>query len=147
MARKFITYFEKQGNDYTDELINAVKDKLELSDNINKVLIASATGKSALKLREALGKDVHELIEKMETEGDVHKVNFKRIYGRWPVDKRERGSVKSLVFGLIYGRGIPSIAEQIGEKPAMTREEASAELRSEGFSEKLPVRKMIKPDW
>ena len=38
MARKFITYFEKQGNDYTDELINAVKDKLELSDNINKVL-------------------------------------------------------------------------------------------------------------
>ena len=58
MARKFITYFEKQGNDYTDELINAVKDKLELSDNINKVLIASATGKSALKLREALGKDI-----------------------------------------------------------------------------------------
>lgn len=89
-----------------------------------------------VRIGEALGKDVHELIEKMETEGDVHKVNFKRIYGRWPVDKRERGSVKSLCFGLIYGRGIPSIAEQLGEKPVMTREEASAELRSEGFSEK-----------
>ena len=29
MARKFITYFDKQGEDYTDELVMAVKDKLE----------------------------------------------------------------------------------------------------------------------
>ena len=49
MARKFITYFDKEGEDYTDELIMAVKDKLEMADNINKILIASATGKSALK--------------------------------------------------------------------------------------------------
>ena len=26
MARKFITYFEKEGNDYTDELISAIKE-------------------------------------------------------------------------------------------------------------------------
>ncbi|WP_296857082.1 pyruvate kinase alpha/beta domain-containing protein [uncultured Methanobrevibacter sp.] len=105
MARKFITYFEKQGNDYTDELINAVKDKLELSDNINKVLIASATGKSALKLREALGKDIEiinvthhmgfsglnesdisdDMIEKLE------KVDIKTYYGAHAFSGAARG--------------------------------------------------------
>ena len=58
MARKFITYFDEEGNDYTDELITAVKDKLEVSDNINTILIASASGKSALKLYNAVGDDV-----------------------------------------------------------------------------------------
>ena len=54
MERKFITYFEKQGNDYTDELIKAVKDKLDASNNIKRILIASATGESALKLYGAI---------------------------------------------------------------------------------------------
>lgn len=54
MARKFITYFEKQGENYTDELIEAVKDRLENSNHIKRVLIASATGESALKLYNAL---------------------------------------------------------------------------------------------
>ena len=58
MARRFITYFDKQGNDYTDELIMAVKDKLEVADNIKRILIASASGESALKLREAVGDDI-----------------------------------------------------------------------------------------
>ncbi|WP_296883183.1 pyruvate kinase alpha/beta domain-containing protein [uncultured Methanobrevibacter sp.] len=57
MARKFITYFDKQGDDYTDELILAVKDKLEICDNIKYILIASSSGKSALKLREAIDDD------------------------------------------------------------------------------------------
>ena len=50
MARKFITYFDTQGENYTDELIAAVKDKLDVADNIKRILIASATGESALKL-------------------------------------------------------------------------------------------------
>lgn len=54
MARKFITYFEKQGENYTDELIEAVKDRLKNSNHIKRVLIASATGESALKLYNAL---------------------------------------------------------------------------------------------
>lgn len=58
MTRKFITYFDTQGNDYTDELILAVKDKLDVCDNIKYILIASATGESALKLAEAIDKDV-----------------------------------------------------------------------------------------
>jgi hypothetical protein len=57
MARKFITYFDKQGDDYTDELILAVKDKLELADNIKYILIASSTGESALKLSQAIDDD------------------------------------------------------------------------------------------
>lgn len=58
MARKFITYFDKEGEDYTDELIKAVKDKLDVSDDIKRILIASATGASALKLYDAVGDDV-----------------------------------------------------------------------------------------
>lgn len=58
MARKFITYFDKEGDDNTDELIKAVKDKLEISPDINKILIASATGESALKLNAALEGDI-----------------------------------------------------------------------------------------
>lgn len=58
MARKFITYFDKEGDDYTDELISAVKDKLDLCEDIKYVLIASATGASALKLAEAIDRDV-----------------------------------------------------------------------------------------
>lgn len=54
MARKFITYFDKEGENYTDELIEAVKDRLENSKHIKRVLIASATGESALKLYNAL---------------------------------------------------------------------------------------------
>ena len=54
MERKFITYFEQQGNDYTDDLIKAVRDKLEASEGIKRILIASATGESALKLYGAL---------------------------------------------------------------------------------------------
>lgn len=58
MERKFITYFEKQGNDYTDEVINGINDKLESSNDIKRILIASASGKSALKLHGAIDNDV-----------------------------------------------------------------------------------------
>ncbi|MEE0935746.1 MAG: pyruvate kinase alpha/beta domain-containing protein [Methanobrevibacter sp.] len=57
MARKFITYFDKEGNDYTDELILAVKDKLDISENIKYILIASTSGESALKLADAIDND------------------------------------------------------------------------------------------
>ena len=90
MARKFITYFDKQGEDYTDELISAVCDKLATCDNIKHILIASASGESALKLAEAIDDDEitiinvshnvgfsgdnesdisDEMIEKLENEG------------------------------------------------------------------------------
>ncbi|WP_405307852.1 pyruvate kinase alpha/beta domain-containing protein [Methanobrevibacter sp.] len=91
MSRKFITYFDKEGNDYTDELILAVKDRLELSDQIKHIVIASASGKSALKLADAVGDQVkiinvthhcgfsgpnesdisNEMIKKLENEGIV----------------------------------------------------------------------------
>ena len=58
MVRKFITYFDKEGENYTDELIRAVKDKLEATDNIKTILIASSSGESALKLNDALDDDI-----------------------------------------------------------------------------------------
>ncbi len=58
MARKFITYFDKEGNDYTDELILAVKDKLDVSKHIKYILIASTSGESALKLADVIDDDI-----------------------------------------------------------------------------------------
>lgn len=62
MERKFITYFEEQGNDYTDDLIKAVRDKLDSSGDIKRILIASSTGESALKLYGALDDEDIEII-------------------------------------------------------------------------------------
>lgn len=62
MERKFITYFEEQGNDYTDDLIKSVKDKLESTKDIKRILIASSTGESAMKLYEAIGDEDVEII-------------------------------------------------------------------------------------
>lgn len=58
MARKFITYFDNEGEDYTDELILAVRDKLDLCKHIKCILIASTTGASAMKLADAIDGDV-----------------------------------------------------------------------------------------
>lgn len=105
MARKFITYFDKEGDDYTDELIMAVKDKLEISENIKRILIASSSGASALKLYEAVGDSVEiinvthhmgfsganesditdEMIEKLE------KVGIKTYFGSHAFSGAARG--------------------------------------------------------
>lgn len=54
---KSITYFEKEGEDYTDELISLVKQRLDESDEIRYILIASWSGASALKLADAIEGD------------------------------------------------------------------------------------------
>ena len=54
---KSITYFEKEGENYTDELISLVKQRLDESDEIRYILIASASCASALKLADAIEGD------------------------------------------------------------------------------------------
>lgn len=58
MIRKFITYFENEGEDYTEELIQVVHDRLDNMDNIRHVVIASSSGDSAIKLSDVLNDDV-----------------------------------------------------------------------------------------
>ena len=50
----------------------------------------------------------------MDTVGDVHKVNCQFFFQVDPADvtKEQRNSVKSIVFGAIYGRGAKAIAQQ-----------------------------------
>lgn len=86
MERKFITYFEKQGEDYTDDLISAVKDKVEASDDIKRILIASSTGESALKLYDALDEFDVEIINVThhmgfsgENESDISEEMVKKL--------------------------------------------------------------------
>ena len=85
MERKFITYFEQQGNDYTNDLIKSVKDKIESNCDIKRILIASATGESALKLRDALGDDIeiinvtHHMGFSGENESDISQEMIKKL--------------------------------------------------------------------
>lgn len=84
MNRRFITYFENEGEDYTDDLISAVKDKLEISD-IKTVLIASSSGKSALKLNDVVDSDVkiinvtHHMGFSAENESDISDDMIKKL--------------------------------------------------------------------
>jgi hypothetical protein len=50
----------------------------------------------------------------MDTVGDIHKVNCQFFFEVDPADvtKEQRNSVKSIVFGAIYGRGAKAIAQQ-----------------------------------
>lgn len=62
----------------------------------------------------ATGKQVFK--ELMDTKGDIHKVNcefFFKVEAK-DVTKEQRNSVKSIVFGAIYGRGAKAIAKQAG---------------------------------
>lgn len=86
MARKFITYFDTQGENYTDELIAAVKDKLDVADNIKRILIASATGESALKLYGVIDNEDIEIINVThhmgfsgENESDISEDMIKKL--------------------------------------------------------------------
>lgn len=85
MIRKFITYFEKEGENYTDELITAVKDKLDNSPQIKTILIASASGESALKLHKALGNDIeiinvtHHMGFSGENESDISEEMIEKL--------------------------------------------------------------------
>lgn len=66
----------------------------------------------------------------METVGDVHKINCQFFFRVDPADvtKEQRNSVKSIVFGAIYGRGAKAIAQQ-----AKSTKEAIAKLMVKFF--------------
>lgn len=53
MMKQTITYFEKEGEENTDQLISLVKERLKDS-NIKNVAIASVSGKTAIKLADEL---------------------------------------------------------------------------------------------
>lgn len=66
-----------------------------------------------LRVNDFKGKDNKELLERFEVEGDVHKLNYKFFYGRYPKTSEERQSVKQVVFGVIYGKGPHSLSLDI----------------------------------
>jgi DNA polymerase I-like protein with 3'-5' exonuclease and polymerase domains len=63
------------------------------------------------------GKAVYKFL--METQGDIHKVNCEFLFQvpAAKVTKEQRNSVKSVVFGAIYGRGANAISNQTGQTP------------------------------
>jgi len=55
MVKKSITYFEQNGAENTDEVINLVRDRLKEGD-IKSVVVASTSGRTGLKFAKQLGK-------------------------------------------------------------------------------------------
>lgn len=56
-----------------------------------------------------------ELCLDLENKGDVHKLNYEFFFGTpaYLVNKQQRQSVKSVVFGVIYGKGAQTLAGDI----------------------------------
>lgn len=62
------------------------------------------------------------LYAEVADKGDIHKLNHKHFYGRFPKDKAERNGVKAVVFGTIYGLGAKALALTL----KITEEQAQA---------------------
>lgn len=61
MVKKSITYFEQNGAENTDEVINLVQERLKEGD-IKSVVVASTSGKTGLKFARRLGKKTNLVI-------------------------------------------------------------------------------------
>ena len=61
MVKKSITYFEQNGAENTDEVINLVHERLKECD-IKSVVVASTSGKTGLKFARRLGKKTNLVI-------------------------------------------------------------------------------------
>jgi hypothetical protein len=61
MVKKSITYFEQNGAENTDEVINLVSERLKEGD-IKSVVVASTSGKTGLKFARRLGKKTNLVI-------------------------------------------------------------------------------------
>ena len=61
MVKKSITYFEQNGAENTDEVINLVHDRLKEGD-IKSVVVASTSGRTGLKFAKRLGKEANLVI-------------------------------------------------------------------------------------
>lgn len=72
--KKSITYFEKPGNENTDELIEIIKERL-LDSDINYVAIASVSGVTAIKLADTL--DTVGIRDKIVIVNVTHHAGFK----------------------------------------------------------------------
>jgi DNA polymerase I-like protein with 3'-5' exonuclease and polymerase domains len=74
------------------------------------------------------------LFKKLAKDGDFHLQNVYRVFKKW-VDKSHplRDAVKAIVFGLIYGKGIRSLAKQLG-----IEEEEAASI-ADGLFAEFPV--------
>jgi hypothetical protein len=111
MARKFITYFDKEGNDYTDELIMAVKDKLDVSEDIKRVLIASSSGKSALKLNDVVG-------DKVEIINVTHHIGFsgpnESDISEEMIQKLENEGIKTLIGSHAFSGAARGVTNKYG---------------------------------
>ncbi len=61
MVKKSITYFEQNGAENTDEVINLVHDRLKEGD-IKSMVVASTSGRTGLKFAKRLGKGTNLVI-------------------------------------------------------------------------------------
>jgi len=102
----------------------------------------AAVFKIGQKLRKMYVKNpTDELKARIKTEGDVHILNVKRIFGKI-VDKAHplRYAIKAVIFGLIYGKS----AKSLGEDTKQAEIEEVREKLSELYNEKLDLQAALK---
>lgn len=111
MNRRFITYFDKEGEDNTDDLILAIEDKLRMVTGIDTILIASNTGESAWKLNNAVGNSV-EIINITHHAG-FSKPNELEISDEM-IEKLEKAGVKTYCLGHAFSGAARGVTNKYG---------------------------------
>jgi len=84
---------------------------------IRENFIKGLRAKQQMRLKAIDGKKDKEYLRLrtlVEELGDVHSLNYEFFFGRKPQNKNERNSVKSVVFGVLYGKTAHSLAKDIG---------------------------------
>lgn len=116
--RKELRYLFASDKEYWDKFKKLQADTLWKGDKEKGIDPLTYDQKTELisKIDDKKLKRLAWLMFELENKGDVHKLNYELFYGKpaYLVTPDERQSIKSVVFGVIYGKGIPALAADIG---------------------------------
>ena len=135
--RKELRYYFADDLDEWNKFRQFQKDSHWVVDKGSDIKALDYDQKKALinSLEDKKLKKISQLVFDLENQGDVHKRNYEFFFGvpAYLVTKQQRQAVKSVVFGVIYGKGASTLANDLKSNPVMTREQAIKELEDDGW--------------
>ena len=119
--RKELRYYFADDLDEWDKFRQFQKDSHWVVDKDSNIKALDYDQKKALiaSLEDKKLKKISQLVFDLENQGDVHKRNYEFFFGvpAYLVTKQQRQACKAVIFGVIYGKGPKTLAEDIHGTP------------------------------
>ena len=135
--RKELRYYFADDLDEWDKFRQFQKDSHWVVDKDSNIKALDYNQKKDLiaGLEDKKLKKISQLVFDLENQGDVHKRNYEFFFGvpAYLVTKQQRQACKAVIFGVIYGKGASTLANDLKSNPVMTREQAIKELEDDGW--------------